>query len=37
MPAAASLYADTELRNACTRWLKGHRPVVSMRDSLLAR
>ena len=28
--------ADVELRNACTRWLSGHRPIRSMRESLLA-
>ncbi|MDR7272862.1 threonine aldolase [Pelomonas saccharophila] len=28
--------ADIELRNRCTRWLNGHRPLKSMRDSLLA-
>jgi len=34
MPATASPYADIELRNRCTRWLNGHRPVLSMRESL---
>ena len=28
--------ADVELRNRCTRWLNGHRPLRSMRESLLA-
>lgn len=28
--------ADIELRNRCTRWLNGHRPALSMRESLLA-
>lgn len=28
--------ADIELRNCCTRWLNGHRPLRSMRESLLA-
>lgn len=28
--------AHTELRNRCTRWLNGHRPLRSMRKSLLA-
>ena len=28
--------ADTELRNRCTRWLGGHRPLRSMRESLIA-
>ena len=28
--------ADIELRNRCTRWLNGHRPLRSMRESLLA-
>jgi len=28
--------ADVDLRNRCTRWLNGHRPVLSMRESLLA-
>lgn len=40
MPAASysntTLHADAELRNRCTRWLNGHRPLTSMRDSLLA-
>lgn len=36
MPAATSPNADIELRNRCTRWLNGHRPIISMRDSLLA-
>lgn len=40
MPAASDTHvsanADTELRNRCTRWLNGHRPLTSMRESLLA-
>lgn len=28
--------ADIELRNRCSRWLNGHRPLRSMRESLLA-
>lgn len=40
MPAASysntTLHTDTELRKRCTRWLNGHRPLLSMRDSLLA-
>lgn len=28
--------ADIALRNRCTRWLNGHRPLRSMRESLLA-
>lgn len=28
--------ADIERRNRCTRWLNGHRPLRSMRESLLA-
>lgn len=28
--------ADVELRNRCGRWLNGHRPLRSMRESLLA-
>ncbi|MGQ3096260.1 MAG: threonine aldolase family protein [Roseateles sp.] len=28
--------ADIELRKRCTRWLHGHRPQLSMRESLLA-
>lgn len=40
MPAASytniPANADAELRNSCTRWLNGHRPITSMRDSLLA-
>lgn len=34
MPAPASPSADIELRNACARWLNGHRPLRSMRESL---
>ena len=36
MPAATAPHADIELRNRCTRWLNGHRPLRSMRESLLA-
>ena len=38
MPANPSptVLGDIEIRNACTRWLHGHRPVRSMRESLLA-
>ena len=36
MPAPAAPHADIELRNRCTRWLNGHRPALSMRESLLA-
>lgn len=36
MPAATSPDADIELRNRCTRWLNGHRPLRSMREALLA-
>lgn len=36
MPATRPAHADIELRNRCTRWLNGHRPLLSMRDSLLA-
>jgi len=36
MPAIQPSHADIELRNACTRWLNGHRPLRSMRESLLA-
>ncbi len=40
MPAASysnlPTNADIELRNRCKRWLNGHRPIKSMRDSLLA-
>lgn len=27
---------DVQLRHQCTRWLNGHRPLLSMRESLLA-
>jgi threonine aldolase len=27
---------EVQLRNRCTRWLNGHRPALSMRESLLA-
>ena len=33
---ASAAAADVELRNQCTRWLNGHRPLRSMRESLLA-
>ncbi|MDR7335136.1 beta-eliminating lyase-related protein [Roseateles asaccharophilus] len=33
---ASAAVTDVELRNRCTRWLSGHRPLRSMRDSLLA-
>jgi threonine aldolase len=33
---ASAAVTDVELRNRCTRWLNGHRPALSMRDSLLA-
>lgn len=40
MPAASTSQtaanADIELRKRCTRWLNGHRPLLSMRESLLA-
>jgi len=36
MPALSPAQADIALRNRCTRWLPGHRPLRSMRDSLLA-
>lgn len=36
MPATRPAHADIELRNRCTRWLHGHRPLRSMRESLLA-
>ncbi|WP_457320982.1 threonine aldolase family protein [Roseateles sp. P5_E11] len=40
MPSASysntTLNADTELRKRCTRWLNGHRPPLSIRESLLA-
>lgn len=36
MPATRPAHADIELRNHCTRWLNGHRPLRSMRESLLA-
>ena len=32
----ATTAADTDLRNQCSRWLNGHRPLRSMRESLLA-
>ncbi|MFG6486564.1 threonine aldolase family protein [Roseateles sp. BYS78W] len=36
MPATRPAHAEMELRNRCTRWLNGHRPLRSMRESLLA-
>ncbi len=36
MPVTRPAHADVELRNRCTRWLNGHRPARSMRESLLA-
>jgi threonine aldolase len=36
MPAIRPAHAEIELRNRCTRWLNGHRPLRSMRESLLA-
>ena len=33
---ASAAVTDIELRNRCTRWLNGHRPLRSMRESLLA-
>lgn len=36
MPATRPLHADIALRNRCSRWLNGHRPLRSMRESLLA-
>ncbi|MFG6468052.1 threonine aldolase family protein [Roseateles sp. BYS87W] len=36
MPAVRPVHAEIELRNRCTRWLGGHRPMRSMRESLLA-
>lgn len=33
---ASAAAADVELRNRCTRWLNGHRPLRSMRESLQA-
>jgi len=38
MPAYSNTtpLADVELRKRCGRWLNGHRPLLSMRDSLLA-
>lgn len=41
MPSSAysnvnAAVADVEVRNQCTRWLNGHRPLLSMRESLLA-
>ncbi|MBO9685560.1 MAG: hypothetical protein J7598_03010 [Mitsuaria chitosanitabida] len=34
MPALTPSQADIALRNRCTRWLNGHRPARSMRESL---
>jgi len=36
MPALPPSYADIELRKRCSRWLNGHRPWRSMRESLLS-
>ena len=36
MPAISPAQADIELRNRCSRWLNGHPPLRSMRESLLA-
>ncbi|CAM3694930.1 threonine aldolase family protein [Roseateles saccharophilus] len=36
MPATRPAHADIELRNRCSRWLNAHRPLRSMRESLLA-
>lgn len=36
MPAIRPTHAEIDLRNRCTRWLSGHRPLRSMRESLLA-
>lgn len=38
MPAYSNTtpLAEIELRKRCGRWLNGHRPLLSMRDSLLA-
>ncbi|MCE4553781.1 threonine aldolase family protein [Roseateles cellulosilyticus] len=36
MPATRPAHADIALRNRCTRWLNGHRPQRSMRESLMA-
>jgi len=36
MPALKPSHAEIELRNRCSRWLNGHRPMRSMRESLLA-
>jgi len=36
MPALKPSHAEIELRNSCSRWLNGHRPARSMRESLLA-
>ena len=35
-PAPIPNDADIQLRNRCTRWLSGHRPLRSMRESLTA-
>lgn len=35
-PNAGAAVTGSALRLACTRWLNGHRPVASMRESLLA-
>lgn len=36
MPALKPSHAEVALRNRCTRWLHGHRPWRSMRESLQA-
>lgn len=36
MPAIKPSHAEIELRNGCSRWLSGHRPLRTMRESLLA-
>lgn len=36
MPSMSTAIADAELRARCSRWLNGHRPALSMRESLLA-
>ena len=35
-PTISPAQTDIELRNRCSRWLNGHRPALSMRESLLA-
>lgn len=36
MPATRPAHAEMALRNRCARWLNGHQPLRSMRESLLA-